>query len=310
MTTSAAESVPRSESEPQSEPESGPQSGRSDSGDERWYLNDEREFLLRSIDDAERERGAGDLSDADYEVLVARDRARLAEVEATLAALGPELPPEVKPASTDVVPRRRYGPWSRVGIVVACLFIVAGAVILVDHAVSPAAPGQAPTGSVTLSKAQRIEDQLAAASVLAENGEGQQALVLYNRVLTEDPEDPIALAAGGWLEWNAGVSGKSAAAERAGRQSEEKAVRYGPSFYGGHLYLGLILLDQDDNAPGAIKQFTAFLADGPSKAEIKSVSSQIAPAWSQLHEPLPAALTAATTSTTSTTPTTPKTSAP
>ena len=72
----------------------------SGSGSERWYLNDEREFLLRSIDDAERERGAGDLSDADYEVLVARDRTRLAEVEAELAALGPDLGPE-PPADAD-----------------------------------------------------------------------------------------------------------------------------------------------------------------------------------------------------------------
>jgi hypothetical protein len=290
------------------------ESERPDSGDERWYLDDEREFLLRSIDDAQRERDAGDLSDADYDVLVARDRARLAEVETKLAALGPERKADVKPPAPDVAPRRRYGTWSRVGIVVACLFIAAGLGILVDHAVSPAAPGQAPTGSVTLSKAQKIEDQLAAASVLAEDGEGQQALELYNTVLTEDPEDPIALAAGGWLEWNAGVSGKSAAAERAGRQSEEKAVRYGPSFYGGHLYLGLILLDQDDDAPAAIDQFTAFLADGPSKEEIKSVSSQISPAWTQLHEPLPAALAAATTSTTTSTapasPTTTTTSAP
>ena len=124
-----------------------------------------------------------------------------------------------------------------------------GAVILVDHAISPAAPGQAPSGSVTVSKEQQIEDQLAAAAVLTDDGEGQQALELYNKVLTEDPDDPIALATGGWLEWNAGVAGKSAAAEQAGRQSEEKAVRVGPSFYGGHLYLGLILLDQDDNAP-------------------------------------------------------------
>ena len=173
--------------------------------------------------------------------------------------------------------------------------------ILVDHAVSPAAPGQAPSGSVTVSKEQQIEDQLAAAAVLTDDGEGQQALELYNKVLTEDPDDPIALAAGGWLEWNAGVAGKSAAAEQAGRQSEEKAVRVGPSFYGGHLYLGLILLDQDDNAPGAVTQFTKFLADGPSKAEVTSVASQIAPAWTQLHEPLPAALAAATTSTTTST---------
>ena len=56
--------------------------------DERWYLTDEREFLRRSLEDADREHEAGDLSDEDHAVLVARDTARLAEVEAELAALG------------------------------------------------------------------------------------------------------------------------------------------------------------------------------------------------------------------------------
>jgi len=281
-----------------------PGTGRPDAGGERWYLDDERDFLLRSIDDAAREHDAGDLSDSDYDVLLSRDRSRLAEVEAELAALGPEEPAVAEPESPDVPPRRRYGRWSRVGIVVACGFIVAGAVILVDHAVSPALPGQASSGTVTLSKAQRIEDQLAAASVLTEDGEGQQALELYNKVLTEDPDDPYALAAGGWLEWNAGVSGKSAAAVQAGRQSEEKAVRVAPDFYGGHLYLGLILLDQDDNASGAVTQFADFLADGPSKAEVKDFASQIAPAWTQAHQPLPAAVAAATSATATSTTTT------
>lgn len=296
----------------------GGDAGRADVAQERWYLRDQREFLLRSIDDAQREYDAGDLARADYDVLVARDRSRLADVEAELAALGPEIlvdaalvdtalasPDTDTPAApSDVAPRRRYGRWSRVGIVVACLFIVAGAVILVDHAVSPAAPGQASSGSVDVSQAQQIEDQLAAAALLADDGEGQQALELYNRVLTEDPDQGIALAAGGWLEWNAGVAAKSAATELAGRQSEEKSVHVAPDFYGGHLYLGLILLDQDDNATGAVTQFTAFLADGPSKAVVKSVAAQIAPAWTQLHEPLPATLAAATTTTTTTAPTT------
>jgi tetratricopeptide (TPR) repeat protein len=278
-----------------------PKPERPDKGGERWYLDDEREFLLRSIDDAARERDAGDLSDSDYDVLVLRDRSRLAEVEAELAALGPELPADAVPDSPDVPPRRRYGRWRRIGIVVACGFIVAGAVILVDHALSPALPGQAPSGTVTLTKAQQIEDQLAAAALLAQDGEAQQALVLYNKVLIEDPDDPDALAAGGWLEWNAGVTGKSAAVEQAGRQSEEKAVRVAPGFYGGHLYLGLILLDQDDNASGAITQFTAFLKDGPSTTEVKNFASQIAPAWTQMHEPLPASLAAVATSTSTTT---------
>jgi tetratricopeptide (TPR) repeat protein len=284
---------------------------RSDSG-ERWFLDDEREFLLRSIDDAAREHDAGDLSDADYQVLVARDRARLAGVDAELAALGPEVvaaaatapAADDEPVRPEVTPRRRYGPWRQVGILVFCLFILGGAVILVDHAVSPAAPGQAATGTVTLSKAQKIEDQLAAAAVLTNDGEGQQALELYNKVLTEDPDDPYALAAGGWLEWNAGVTGKSAAAVRAGRQSEEKAVRVAPQFYGGHLYLGLIVLDEDDNASGAIAQFTAFLKDDPSNAVLETYASQIAPAWTQAHQPLPASLAAVISSTTSTTSTT------
>ena len=278
-----------------------PGTERSDTGDERWFLDDEREFLLRSIDDAAREHDAGDLSDSDYDVLLARDRSRLADVESDLAALGPEVPADAESESPDVPPRRRYGKWRRLGIVVACGFIVAGAVILVDHALSPALPGQAPSGTVTLSKAQKIEDQLAAAALLVQGNEAQQALVLYNDVLTEDPDDPDALAAGGWLEWNAGVAGKSAAAVQAGRQSEEKAVRVAPGFYGGHLYLGLILLDQDDNASAAITQFTAFLKDGPSTAEVKSFASQIAPAWTQMHEPLPASLAAVATSTSTTT---------
>ena len=62
---------------------------RDDSEDERWHLRDERDFLQRSLADAEREHDAGDLSDEDHAVLVARDSARLTEVEAELAALGP-----------------------------------------------------------------------------------------------------------------------------------------------------------------------------------------------------------------------------
>ena len=55
--------------------------------DERWYLTDEREFLQRSLSDADREREAGDLSSEDHALLVARDTARLADVEDELAAL-------------------------------------------------------------------------------------------------------------------------------------------------------------------------------------------------------------------------------
>jgi hypothetical protein len=121
---------------------------------------------------------------------------------------------------------------------VACLLIVTGAVILVDHALSPALPGQASSGSVT---SPRTADRGATGrgrDLEQRRRRGVPALQLYNKVLSEDPDDPDALAASGWLEWNAGNAGKSAASSQAGRQAEEKAMRVAPTYYGGHLYLG------------------------------------------------------------------------
>ncbi len=108
-------------------------------GDERWYLTDERDFLQRSLADAEREREAGDLSEEDHAVLVARDHARLAEVERDLAALDAETgadtgsgaaagagsdlaeSPDVDGADPAQPERPPMALWRRLGIVAACL---------------------------------------------------------------------------------------------------------------------------------------------------------------------------------------------
>ena len=283
---------------------------------DRWLLNDQREFLLRSIDDAEREYDAGDLAKADFDVLIVRDRKRLAEVESELAALGPErseganpgaepeLEPEVAP------PRRRYSNWRRAGIVVACLFIVTGALILVDHALNPAAPGQPSSGSTPESKTELIAAQLAEAVILNNDGEGVAALQLYQKVLSEDPGDPVALAASGWLEWNYGTAARSATVVRAGRSAEQEAIRLAPGYYAGHLFLGLIIFNQDHNATGAIGQFTKFLADSPPTVEVTSFAAQVVPAYTEAKVPVPAKLAAALAATTTTTAPSTSTSTP
>ena len=88
-------------------------------------------------------------------MLVGRDRARLAEVEAELAAL------DAAASTAQPAPRRRAGPiraqterapmpwWRRLGIVGSCLLIAVGVVILVVHFVQARQPGQASSGSVT-----------------------------------------------------------------------------------------------------------------------------------------------------------------
>jgi hypothetical protein len=282
--------------------------------DERWYLSDEQDFLRRSLDDARREHDAGDLSDEDYDVLVARDAARLNEVEAELAALGPE-PAEQsdadarRPASSgaeasgaEAVPRPPMATWRKVGIGASCLLIVLGIVILVVHYVQDRQPGQASSGGISVSQAQQIEQQLAQAASLASAGgakNDQAALVLYNGVLSTDPSNPAALGGAGWLMWNLGTASHVAGYIEDGRSEVTRAVRVAPTYYQAHLYLGLILANEDHNNAAAVVQFDAFLADNPPAGELPVVAPDVDPSYLAVGKPVPAAL--ATPSTTTTT---------
>ncbi len=271
------------------------EAGRGEAGrDERWYLNDEREFLRRSLEDAEREHQAGDLSDDDHAVLVARDSARLAIVDAELAALGPvraEPPASEEPAA--VTERRSFPLWRKLGIAASCLLIVAGVVILVGHFVQGRQPGQASSGSITVSQAQQIEQQLQqAASVDGAGGlaNQQKALVLYNGVLAEDPSNPAALAGAGWIMWNLGTDSHVTGFVEDGRAEVTRSVKVSPTYYQAHLYLGLILANQDHNNNAAVVQFDEFLADDPPSNELADVAPEVDPSYLGAGKPVPAAL--------------------
>lgn len=293
------------------DPSTSTRSGGEATPDERWYLTDQQDFLRRSLDDARREHEAGDLSDEDYDVLVTRDSARLAEVEAELAALGPEATePEAEPAPSagtessdaEAAPRPPMAMWRKVGIAVSCLFIAAGVVILVAHYVQARQPGQASSGGITVSQAQQIEQQLAQAASLASAGgakNDQAALVLYNDVLSADPSNPAALAGAGWLMWNLGTAAHVAAYTEDGRSEVTRAVRVAPTYYQGHLYLGLILANEDHNNAAAVVQFDQFLADNPPSNELPVVAPDVDPSYLAVGKPVPTAL--ATSSTTTTT---------
>jgi hypothetical protein len=285
------------------------------SRDERWYLADEVDFLRRSLEDARREHEAGDLSDEDYDVLVARDSSRLAEVEAELAELGPEPSEDQVPASasgspaddaadTDAATRPSMAMWRRVGVVVSCLLILTGVVILVAHFVQGRQPGQASSGSISVSQAQQIEQQLQQADALANGGGAkneQAALVIFNDVLAEDPSNPAALASAGWLMWNLGTSSHVAAYTEDGRAEVTRSITVSPTYYQAHLYLGLILANQDHNNAAAIVQFDEFLANDPPSAELPVVAPEVDPSYVAVGKPVPAALAIPPSASTTTT---------
>jgi tetratricopeptide (TPR) repeat protein len=284
--------------------EEAPRTGRqaSPSG-ERWYLTDEREFLERSLADADRERDAGDLSGDDHAVLVARDRARLAEVEDELAALDAAAPAPAKAERNEPAAAER-GPmpwWRRLGIVGACLCIAAGAAILVVHYVQARQPGQASSGSVTVSQAQLIEQQLVQADTLNQQGSTKAALVLYDKVLSEDPSNPHALASAGFLQWNVGSTASVPSLTRIGRSEIETAIRNSPSYGQAHLFYGLVLENQDHNHAAAVAQFDDFLNDAPPVSELAQAAPLVSGAYKAAGVPLPAQFSTSSTTTTTTT---------
>ena len=261
---------------------------------DRWHLNDERDFLRRSLEDAEREHAAGDLSDEDLAALVGRDRARLLEVEAALEDLGPtEASAEV---ATDAPAARTGSPWRLIGIVGCCVLIVVGVVILVVHATQTRLPGQASSGSITQTQAQLIEQQLGEAETFRDSNQTLAALELYNKVLSEDPKDPDALANAGWLQWKSGFADHAAKVTHKGRREVLQAVKEAPTDYEARLYLGVIYINQDHNAKAAQVQFAQFLADDPPAAVVHNEASLIAGVYQSLGLAAPAELTTTTTS--------------
>jgi tetratricopeptide (TPR) repeat protein len=273
--------------------------------EDRWHLEDRRDFLRRSLADADREHDAGDLSDDDYVVLRRRDERLLAGVEASLTALGDDRSsPSLSPASESPMarsprpglvplvvddddeprPRRRRRTWLAV---VGTLAIVAGVVLLVVHLTSPRLPGETATGSITLSHSQQIQEQLAEATTLVQKNELVAALGVYKQVLSETPHQPQALAEWGWLEWQAAQTAGNLTLAAEGRSAVAESVKVDPSLYAGYLYLGTILLAQKQPA-AAVAEYQKFLANHPPKAWITNAAPSIAKAFSEAHQPLPA----------------------
>ena len=287
------------------------QSGES-RADERWFLADQREFLVRSLDDAAREHEAGDLSGEDYALLEARDRARLAEVEAELAALGPESTPgqdggdEAALAESGEAPEaaRTRAPmalWRKVAIVPCCLLILLGVGLLLTHVLQSAQAGQPLSGSITQSQQQLIEQQLNQALQANNSGNVGTALNLYDKVLSEDPSDPNALAYAGYLQWSIGAKSKVANLVKIGRAEIEKAVQVAPSNYEAHLFDGLVLANQDHDYAGAVAQFNDYLADDPPIGQLPQAAADAAPSYKALGQPLPTDFADALPATTTTT---------
>jgi cytochrome c-type biogenesis protein CcmH len=266
-----------------------------------------KRFLVQSLADADAEYLAGDLSDQDYLDLRQRDMRRLAglsvagpavtvpaTVEGSLALDEREpTPADSDPEEADadgptarLAPRRRSRrSWLFLGGAVAAFG--AALIVAVVMFASARQPGQSITGTVALSEQQQIDESLAQAATDEDSGQLSQAADVYQSVLTKHPDNEVALAQLGWLEFETGQQNRSTSLIKNGEAKLDRAVQLDPGDYAVRLYLGTVLLQQDGNAAGAVGQYQRFLADSPPAALVEQAAPEVRQAYQEAGLPVP-----------------------
>ncbi|MFZ0171042.1 MAG: hypothetical protein WAL04_05095 [Acidimicrobiales bacterium] len=264
----------------------------------RAELLDEAEHVRKSLEDLDREHGAGELDGADYESLRANYEERAALIEAALEGVAPPGPNESTRSETATGARpgaRRWlaSPKHRMVFGWSAAGCFALAALLVSLSLAKVAPfASAPP--TTLSVADQVRIELAEAGVLASNKQLVQAVAVYDRVLALDPEQPEALADGGWIVRLAGLSDDSKRVVAGGDDEIAAAVRVAPGYALARAYDGVALYDDAHSPNAAATEFTAMLDDDPSAALVDSVRSTARAAYRTSGLAVPAAFSPAT----------------
>ena len=255
-------------------------------GGEVAGLEEQRDVLLASLRDLEKERAAGEIGEDDYVTLkddyTARAAAVLRAIEAGKSAgaaatatgpkpagarPGPPRPARRAPVRGAAPPARRH---RTVAITLGVAFaIVAVAGISVVLLAGGREPGQPVTGSVPTDNARADANdddsgdpidnstaRITEALSLESEGRAVDALKIYDEVLAGNPDNVEALAYRGWLLQRAGLPDKAL-------ESLDRAVALAPTFPDAHFFRGMVLYKDRDDPAGAVLEFKAFLANNP-----------------------------------------------
>lgn len=227
-------------------------------------LEAERDFLLSSLEDLERERSAGDLDEHDFEVLRDDYTARAARVlRAIDAGAPPPPPPPVRGARRTVA----------ISALVVLLAVVAG--VLVAQSVGRRDPGETVSGGIRQSVTEKLNE---AGRLLATDADA--ALELYSEVIDQDPDNAEALTYRGWGLYLSGQVGE-------GLTSLIDAATANPRYPDVHAFLAIVffrngLLDQASREldrldalqpPAQIRQLTAGLRDDVEAARASTTTT-------------------------------------
>jgi len=238
--------------------------------DERDRLVEEREFLLNSLDDLERERAAGDVDDADYKSLRDSYVARAAAIIRRLEERD-EVPVAQEGNALRTRPTRAI-VWSALVLVVAAL-----AGLLVARQSGERLPGQGMTGGSSDGSVSSLLVQARSVGM----ADTPKALDLYSQVLAIEPDNVEALTYFGWFTVLSATSDQTSedAVVRERFQSGLLLIRQAtvsdPTYPDAHCFLGISFYRFLQDAEAAQPEVRACLDSNPP-AEVKSLVEGLA----------------------------------
>jgi len=252
-------------------------------------LESERDFLLRSIKDLEREREAGDLDDERYRELkddyTARAAAVLRSIEEGRAAMSARPP----------VPKKRKlltGGAVLAFVLVAALALAAAAGKRHDsQTMTGNAQSSQPASGDNRRAAleQQVKDHpddsgahLVFARYLVETQEWTEAVKQYLTAAKLDPKNPEANAYAGWMLFQVASSPNAEPTTKGELTSSaldhlDAAIAASDSYADAWFFRGMVKFRGAGDAKGAIPDFERFLAlvpNGPLNENVKTVLEQ------------------------------------
>jgi hypothetical protein len=254
------------------------------SDEEREELDARREFLMRSLEDLESERDAGNIDDATYQRLHGDYTARAAAVLRALDGEKVKRPPEA--AQTVPAGRRALV----IGALIA--FAVAAAVVL-GITISPRTPGQTVTGGAPTTNPSQTIAALEQAAV--DHPNDYSARIQYARALLStdlvdslkqytaaariEPKQPEPPTYIGWIIalTSQAITDQAEHAQLITRATEELALahRLDANYADAWAFDGVVHSRFEGDPQGAIPRLQKYLQLAPKGAEVSLVKAEL-----------------------------------
>ena len=241
-------------------------------------LQQEREFLLRSLRDLEAEHQAGDIDETDYQSLrddyTARAAAVLRAIEERKLAPHRPAPATTNGGNSDALAaaQRSRRRWRLAALVAMGGALVGLAVWALTSSSGSRQPGQTISGNSQLATV-GADPRLAKAGQLVNKGKVTDALKLYDQILRADPNQPVALADEGWLIAQAGMAANRTDLVDQGLAKIAASEKIAPTYAAPHFFRGFLLLRGKGDAAGAVTELRLYLGlVDPSSPEVPQVT--------------------------------------